>query len=437
MNKYTEFIFEDYTFEPSTKTLTLKYSFDKIINFEETYFFDFEFADYDKQQLDTALQNLFIMAGVSYYKAYPFCKIEFSDFEVCEEDAEFFSKTYQKGLGEFFFVNKLDPNTPITFSASKTHSHTENSGSTPKNGVIVGIGGGKDSLVSLDILTKAGIPFTTWSLNHKKQLEPLISRVGSKHLWVERNWDKKLLDLNSEGALNGHVPISAILACCGTVVSILSGNRDQIVSNEQSANEPTLEYMGTDINHQYSKSQQFEQDYQLALKRHFGESQRYYSLLRPLTELRIAELFAKYSYDKYQDVFSSCNRAFTHDSSGLYWDGKCPKCAFVFLILSPFIEREKLERLFGGKNLILDEQLEKTYFKLLGIEEDKPLECVGEIKESRAAMRLCQQIYPDLKDRFKFDLDEDYDYKTLASHEIPKEIWQKISSEFEANFSRQ
>ncbi len=338
------------------------------------------------------------------------------------ESAAFFSKTYQRGLGEFFYVNKLDPRTPVVIPANIDHIQPPNS--QQKNvGLLVGIGGGKDSLVSVEMLQAKVDTLATWSVDHQSQLTPLVERIGLPHYWVERIWDRTLLEHNAHGALNGHVPISAILACVGAVVAVLSGRRDVVVSNEHSANEPTLQYDGVDINHQYSKSQEFEQDFQALLQHTLGDHVRYYSLLRPLSELRIAELFANNYFDKYNDVFSSCNRAFTHDSDHMFWDGTCPKCAFVFLALTPFVSREKLEALFSGKNLLLTPELEPTYRQLLGIEGDKPLECVREIKESRSAMRLASQKYPELVDKYVFDIPADYDYKQLSSHHMPPDIY--------------
>jgi len=179
-----------------------------------------------------------------------------------------------------------------------------------------------------------------------------------------------------------------------------------------------------EINHQYSKTSEFETDFQSYLASNFGSVKRYYSFLRPLSELRIAEIFAKDSFNKYQGIFSSCNRAYTLNSDSLFWCGECPKCAFIFLVLTPFVDRESLESIWGGKNLLLDEALVPTYKELLGIDGDKPLECVGDIKESRAAMRLAQQIYPELRDLYSFDLPENYDYKALSSDEMPEDIKQ-------------
>jgi hypothetical protein len=174
---------------------------------------------------------------------------------------------------------------------------------------------------------------------------------------------------------------------------------------------------------------EFEKDFQTYSHRWFGDNPRYYSLLRPLSEVRIAELFADHGFEKYKSVFSSCNRAFTHISNHMFWCGECPKCAFTFLVLSPFVEQEKLEVLFGGKNLLLSADREPTYQQILGIEGSKPLDCVGEIKESRAAMRLMQAKYPQLN-KFVFDLPENYNYKHLNDHSMPDEIFSLVESKF-------
>ena len=420
--KYQQFIFEDYSFNPHTKTLNLRYSLDGILQFCETYRFDFDFADYDDMVLQRSLETLFFMAGVSYFKTYIPQNIVVRTGILTSDDAAFFSKTYQRGLGEFWYVNKLDPRTAIDFPTNSPE--VQPTLLADGDGLLVGLGGGKDSLLTIEMLSSAKRPLTTWALGHKAQLQPLVDAIGLPHLSVERTLDRQLLELNAADAYNGHVPISAIFAAVGTVVAVLSGRRDCVVSNESAANEPTLEYQGVAINHQYSKSQEFERDYQSYLTRHYGESLRYYSFLRPLSELRIAELFAASGFSKYAGVFSSCNRAFAHDSQQMYWCGNCPKCAFVFLILTPFIGRSDVEKLWRGKNLLLDPQLQPVYRQLLGIQGDKPLECVGEIQESRTAMKLTFNIYPELIGLYSFDIPDSYDYRQIITDEMPTEIRQ-------------
>lgn len=419
---YKQFIFEGYEFDVNSRILNLRYSLDADMRFTESYLFDFEFAAYDQAVLDRALQNLFFMAGVSYYKTFLPAEIVIKKGQLDETGARFFGKTYQKGLGEFFFVNRLDPNTAVTFPFTTESLPTS---AVPQNeGQLIAIGGGKDSLVSTEILRNQSGNLATWSLNHRSQLTPLIKRIGLPHYWVEREWDPKLFELKHDpNAYNGHVPISALFACVGIIVAILSGRRDVVVSNESSTSEPMLHYQGVAINHQYSKSLEFEQDFQALLQAAYGDRLRYYSFLRPLSEIRIAELFAQGLFQKYHDVFSSCNRAFVHGNTEMFWDGTCPKCAFVFLALTPFVPRSQLEALFSGKNLLADTSLEPIYRQLLGIEGDRPLECVGDVKESRTAMRLSQSQYPNLA-KYQFDLPENYNYRELGPHAMPAEYFE-------------
>lgn len=415
----SQFIFESYLFDAATKKLELRYAIDQTYHFTEQYVFDFPFVNYDAKVLDRAIQNLFFMAGVSYYKTTLPEEIVIKHGELDKASAAFFAKTWQKGLGEFFYLNQLNPQTPITFPyTTESRPQTQN---MTNEGYLVGIGGGKDSLVSVELLRDQP-NVSTWSVGHARQLAPLIEVIDLPHYSIERIWDPQLVTLNAQpGIMNGHVPISAVLACVGTVVAVLSGKRDVVVSNEASADEPTLTYQNVSINHQYSKSSEFERDYQKQLQADFGESLRYYSLLRPLSELRISEIFAQIGLGKYSGSFSSCNRAFTHTQTEMSWCGNCPKCAFVFLALSPFVRREQLETIFGGSNLLLNTALESVYKELLGIEGDKPLDCVGEIKESRAAMRMAQKHYPELS-KYTFTLPDEYDFRELKQDALSPEI---------------
>jgi hypothetical protein len=423
MSKYKKFIFNNYRFDKQAKRLELSYSYDDQLNFSEIYTFDFDFINYNPEALEKTFSLIFYLAGVSYFKMFLAKEIAVKKGQIDENLASFLNKTYLKGLGEFFYVNHLDPSTKTEFPIN-----------TPKlepvtldhqAGLLIGLGGGKDSLLSVELLSDQP-KVATWSLGHISQLEPLVKQVGLKHFFVKRELDPQISSLNLQGALNGHIPISAIISAVGSAVAVLSGFRDVIVSNESSASEANLIYQDVAINHQYSKSLEYERDFQQQLKRLFNDGIRYYSLLRPFSELRIAELFTAY-FNKYKLVFSSCNRAFRISQDHLFWCGECPKCAFAYLIFTPFIDRDELSSLWHNKNLLLDPKLETTYRELLGISGDKPLDCVGEIKEARTAMILAQKVYPELK-KYNFDVPLDYDYKAWSDQAMPDTMLKFLKS---------
>jgi hypothetical protein len=113
----------------------------------------------------------------------------------------------------------------------------------------------------------------------------------------------------------------------------------------------------------------------------------YFSLLRPLSELRIAAMFAR--SERFLPVFTSCNAAFRLDGRRRVdrWCGHCPKCRFVFLALAPFLSRDRVVEVFGG-DLLADPAQLAGYRELLGLTGHRPFECVGEVDECRAALQM-------------------------------------------------
>lgn len=415
---YETFVFEGYQFNPQTKQAQLNYSFDGKVKFTETYQFDFELADYDKAALDRALFGLFMMAGVSYYKAGRPPKIELRQGELTQAQADFFAETYRLGLGEFSYRNQL-PLVEVKFPVS-SEAKPKSQPIKSLQGNLIAVGGGKDSIVSVELLSQSGADNATWMVNHSDQMEPLLAKIGLPHYPVIRTISPELIRLNQEGAANGHVPISAILGFAGLVTAILAGKQNVVVSNEWSAGEGNVEYQGTQVNHQYSKSFGFEKDFQEYIHDHISPTLNYYSLLRPLSELKIAEVFSDRYLAKYAGTFSSCNRNFhLSDHGKLFWCGECPKCAFVYLVLAPFVPRKRLMELFGGRNLFESDNLTQTYQELLGLSGHKPFECVGEIKECRQAVVMAKATgeYPEL-DKFVFP-EPNFAYQARHADLIP------------------
>ncbi len=427
--KYHQFRFESYAFDLKTKQLQLHYALDDAIHFTETFSFPFAFAEQlDAAALDRACFGLFMMAGISYYKTYLPDGIMVNQGGLTAAQADFFATVYRHGLGEFYVRNDLTPPDQIIFPVDPdAQAHAQSVANL--SGALVPLGGGKDSLVSVELLRQANIPLSTWTVSHSDLLAPLIERIGSPHLPVDRQIDPQLLQLNQQGAYNGHVPISAILAFTAVITALLSGKQDIVMTNDATAGEVNLEYHGLQVNHQYSKTLAFERDFQEYVTTNISPSVCYFSLLRPFSELRIAELFTKHWLTKYQGVFTSCNRNFKQGNvNPLHWCGECPKCAFVFLIFAPFVPKNQLIDLFGGQNLFTKPDLEHTYRELLGIQGHKPFECVGEIKECRQAVQMARATgeYPEL-DQYQFPAFE-YDYLALQEQAMPEQYTQMIKS---------
>jgi 7-cyano-7-deazaguanine synthase in queuosine biosynthesis len=331
------------------------------------------------------------------------------------------------GLAQFFYTNQLDWYDSINFVPKTNEQYF----APPSNGegAISALGGGKDSIVAAEILKEAKVDTDLWAVNQAERFENLANKMNLKILSVTRKIDPLLLELNGKDAYNGHVPITAINSFIGVVLAILTGKKSVIWAIESSADEINTSWKGLQVNHQYSKSYEFEKEMANYIKKNIAKDLEHYSILRPLTELRISEIFCKNYIDKYNGLFSSCNANFSlNNNDKLNWCGKCPKCAFVFIVFSPFIKKSNLLGLFNGRNIFADEDMKPIIEELLGISGHKPLECVGEIAETRLAINMAKDTgeYPELN-QFDFPTVK-YDYKKWSSNSIPKELLENIKS---------
>ena len=192
------------------------------------------------------------------------------------------------------------------------------------------------------------------------------------------------------------MPITGILSAIVLACAVLAGFDSIVMSNEHSAIAPNLTVGGVGINHQYSKSLEFEQDFNEYVARHITPNIAYFSLLRPLSEIEIARRFAR--HPQYFDSFRSCNTAFRQSVAerGRHWCCNCPKCRFVFLALAPFVPKKRLIAIFG-RNMLADESQAEGFAELCGLRKHKPFECVGEVTESTAVATLLASD-PDWRD---------------------------------------
>lgn len=381
------FIFERYEFLNGTGALHLHYRFESGPAFEEKIIFppaERRLSHNDLAALDASFRLIFLLAGVSYYKAFAPELLLCPAFLLDEATAAFVKKTYRKGLAEFAYKNRLDLNNRLNFKTDTIPPRKAAPLALPRRS-LVPVGGGKDSIVTLETLKEAGEPLALFALGAPsgtaKPIDDAIRISGLPSVRVARTLSPNLADINKTGAYNGHVPITAILSSIAVATAILHGFDAVIFSNEHSASAPNLWMNDAEINHQYSKSFDFEMDLASYVTEHIAPDIRVFSLLRPYSEAEIARRFARHT--AYHPIFRSCNKAFKQDAAARSknWCCDCPKCRFVFLALAPFVVKDKLTSIFG-KNLLADAAQKEGFAELCGLAKHKPFECVGEVGES-------------------------------------------------------
>jgi hypothetical protein len=383
-----------------------------------------------RDAFEAALDVLHLVAGVSYYKAGVPPEIVVETHALDVETVDFLDALYLHGLGEFAYHNKLDLRERIQFRrpgegrdpALRAREELD-SGLRRNDGVglprrtLVPIGGGKDSLVSVELLKSANEDVTAVWIGNSPLIAACAARTGLPMLNISRELSPVLFEYNKAGAYNGHIPVTAINSAILAVAALLYGFDTIAFSNERSASSATLEYDGQPVNHQWSKGWDFERRFHALLKSHVANDLHYCSLLRPLSELAVAERFARTS--RYDGVFSSCNRNFRilGPRPADRWCGQCPKCHFVFLALAPFMPKPRLLAIFG-RNLLDDASLAPAFDALMEYRDHKPFECVGEGIESRAAMAALAARAEWREDavvaRFADEILPSLDAKTLA-----------------------
>lgn len=344
-----------------------------------------------------ALEVLHLIAGVSYYKAGLAPTVAAGDSSLDPELTGFLNELYVKGLGEFAYVNGLDLSGLPLFRANTNVAREAAELDLPER-ALVAMGGGKDSLVCLELLRGAGIEVQPICVGDAGLIGDTVRAAGLPLIRIRRRLAPQLAAMNKRGAWNGHVPVTAINSAVLVCAALLYGYRYVVFANESSADEATLTTaQGLEVNHQYSKSLPFEQAFAALVRRRVSPSLDYFSLLRPFGEAAITQRFA--ALRRYHGVFSSCNRNFHLDGAHVSgrWCGQCPKCRFTALALAPFLTPAELARIQGAE--LLDEAGQVEGFRhLCGLGQGKPFECVGSVAESRAfARHLSEQ--PQWRDK--------------------------------------
>ena len=401
--QYPRFAYRGYELEENDSCLKITYRFETLglSEFAPVWVFPKAEGDCRRWSEDRLMQDMIFSLGmvelISYWKIACPPTVTVEAGRLNQDQIDWWKDLYFNGLGEFFYVNGIkeaDPNhfmdiqcagqlkAPCTDQYKERHEECGVETVGKGNGVLVPIGGGKDSAVTLELLRLAGKPVCAYIINPRGATihTTEVAGLDAAHvISAKRTLDSNMLELNRQGYLNGHTPFSALVAFSGIIAARMHGLTMVALSNESSANESTVQ--GSTVNHQYSKSFKFEEDFHYYQTTYLKGSAYYFSMLRPLSEFQIARFFA--GQKQYHGIFRSCNAGSKTDS----WCGHCPKCLFVYLILSPFLKPQEVRDIFG-RNMLDDWDMKETLDQLIGIEEEKPFECVGSRDEINTAIVL-------------------------------------------------
>jgi hypothetical protein len=387
-SQYEVMRFPAYRFDPGTGVAEFDYLLDgpEPLRFTETVTLPVPPAPGDEAAVRRVLELLHVVAGVSYFKVGAPPRVV-APSPVPAEAAALFTAVYTRGMAEYAYRNDLPHVLDLVVEVpapAPAAAAVDNADGRP----LSAVGGGKDSIVTLEILRAAGLDPVPFSVNPNPVIVGVNAASGLPALAARRRLDPRLFALNKAGALNGHIPVTAINSLIAVATAAWHGLGPVVMSNERSASDPNLIWNGHEVNHQWSKGVAAEGLLRAAVTAHAGLTEPYFSLLRSLSELHIAQLFARHT--RYDDVVTSCNKAFKLHDPTARWCGDCPKCRFVFLAMAPFMPRERLAHIFG-RDLFADEAQVPGYLELLGIDAHKPFECVGEVEESLVALALMSE----------------------------------------------
>jgi hypothetical protein len=404
--------FPSYAFDPTTGVATFDYLLDgpEPLTFTETITFpvpERSGGEPAPEAFHRILDLLHVVAGVSYFKVGAPARVV-APRPVPAAAADLFTAIYTKGMAEYAYRNQLPHVLELKVEVpgvAEPAAPIDNSGGRP----LSAVGGGKDSIVTLEILRSAGLDPVPFSVNPNPVIKNVNAASGLPALAARRQLDPRLFELNKAGALNGHIPVTAINSLIAIATAAWHGLGPVVMSNERSASDPNLIWNGHEVNHQWSKGVEAEGLLRAAVTAASGLTEPYFSLLRSLSELHIAQLFAR--HDAYDDVVTSCNKAFKLHDPTVRWCGDCPKCRFVFLAMAPAMDRARLVHIFGH-DLFADPAQTPGFLELLGIDAHKPFECVGEVEESLVALAM---------------LDDDAPVLVALRAAVPPEAWAAAS----------
>lgn len=372
-------VFEGYEIE--FPNIRMNYSIDNINHSIEIHYLDYQQEHFDeltKDQWDILIGNAGMIAAPTLLNLDKIHHIHCEFLNFSPSTCQFYEDYLSGELGEYRLIYGINPKLRIRVSGNQSLPIKKLPPRTMKEKILVLNGGGKDSVVMSELISKMGIE-QAWFTNQINAVRRNVINLSASQesygldLTISQNtppiYTKEYL-----------LPVGAFSAALGLVTAYIHNIPYITMGNEYSANDGNIVFNGFPINHQYNKSYEFEEKFCAHIKENISDQLHFFSFLRPLYEMRIVSIFA--NHKKYFDAFVSCNRYIKRGE----WCKECEKCAFIYLALFPFVSREELIRIFG-EDILLKPIIRKH---ILSMTQDKikPWECVGVKEECQMALAL-------------------------------------------------
>lgn len=300
-----------------------------------------------------------------------------------------------------------------------------------KDKLILGLGGGKESLTTEAIFLKSGLDFDEIMVGNsnffKKRNKKIkhFTKLGKKVFEV-------LSAVQKDDIFYSRTPMAVPIVFRLILISLLFcykyGYKYVVMATERSSNYGNVLWDSIMVNHQYDKSSVFLKKVNNYIHNYITPSVDYFSSFEGLYEYKIAQIFSK--FPEYLEYLISCNLATIKKP----WCLNCPKCAFTYLLLCAFFDKEKINQVVSTD---LFDRLD--LFKPLMVPgEIKPFECVGTKEETWLALSRCykkgyqgkvldyfiKSIYPKIKKKL---VELEKKYNKIYSHHVPNIIWKKMA----------
>ncbi len=342
------------------------------------------------------IRALAIVEAFSYWKALCSPVIEVALPAPDAAELDWWQAFWPGAMGEFFYRNQIDYTAPgflvIQGPAGGTAASAGaggpggpgTAGDAPAGPPLVLFSGGKDSLALARIVAAGAdaAPVDFLLYNPGERLRGLAGSLasGGRLVEVRRTILPELLRLNAADHPNGHTPFSAYLAFAAMLAGYLRGSGPVMAGNSRSDDEPNVRsYLGRPVNHQWTKSYEFETALRSYRDRWLPGAPGYSSPLRPLHEVQVIASLAG-DVDAYLRT-ASCNQV-----RGGGWCRSCAKCAWVFLATAALFGHDLAIRKTGG-DMFADPALAGVYQEMAGLTGVKPFECTGSEDEVKAAIQ--------------------------------------------------